>query len=174
MAKACQTGDSEYQEQLFYRYSESLLSTCMRYMGNKSDAEDILHDAFILIFERIHQYQPDKGSLKNWLITICVNQCLKKIKRAKQHLTLESIAEITSLHSIEADMNYDELYQLILSLPMPYRTVVNLYLIEGYSHKEIADILDVKDSSSRSILTRAKQMLQEKITLTKTTKSWTA
>lgn len=174
IVEGCAKSDSLYQEQLFFRYSETLMATCLRYMGSHADAEDVLQDAFMLIFDRIHQFDAKKGSLRNWLITICVNQCLKKIGRSPKILTLDPVIEISSQQDIIADLQYQDLYQLILDLDVPYRTVVNLHMVEGYSHKEIGEMIGVRESSSRSILSRAKTMLKERINNGLKTTSWTA
>jgi RNA polymerase sigma-70 factor (ECF subfamily) len=172
LIKGCQNGDSECQERLFFLHSELLFATCKRYLNNHEDAEDALQDSFIKIYKSLSRFDISKGTLKNWMITICVNNCLNRLNRKKHKMSLDQIVEITSNYDTESDLNFQELFQIIMDLPVPYRTVVNLYMVEGYSHKEIGEMMNVKDSSSRSILTRAKKMLQQKIIVNKKKESW--
>lgn len=141
-------------------------------MGNEHDAKDVVQDSFIRVFKYIHQFDQNRGQLKSWMAKIAINECLKKLKKNKELLSLESIIEMTSQQDIESDLNYDEIFNKIMRLPLPYRTVVNLFMVEGYSHKEIAVMMGVKESSSRSILSRAKKMLIENIVIEKKKESW--
>ena len=140
-----------------------LYATCMRYLKNKQDAEDALHDVFIRAFKYLKSFNANNGSFKNWIFTITVNECLKKIKNSTSYIEISDQYEITYESDIEIRIEAKKMLAEIIALPHPYSTVVNLYLVEGYSHAEIGELLSIKAASSRSILSRAKKMLIKKI-----------
>jgi len=172
--KSCKSGDVKSQHELFMKYSEMLYSTCVRYMGNEYDAKDVLQESFIRIFKYIRNFDFHKGSLKNWMIKICVNESLKSLNKNKlETIDFDEIKELKKEPEIDSILEYNQLFETIQLLKHPYRTVVNLYMVEGYSHNEIADFLGIKSSSSRSILTRAKIILRQRIFTNKKVASWT-
>jgi len=140
------------------------MSICRRYVG-QANAEDVVQDSFIRIFQYLVQYRHD-GSFEGWVRRVCVNTCIRHLEKAKRlqvDLGLEGIPE----HSVEPDalskMSADELMNVIDKLPDGYRTVFNLSVIEGYHHKEIAAILGIEESSSRSQLTKARKYIQRSL-----------
>lgn len=160
--KGLRNGSADAQRALFDKYSEVLFSTCLRYVGSHADAQDVLQESFIRIFKYFKNFDADKGSLKNWMIRICINEALKKIKAKKEFVALDQIASEPEAEPIAlSQLQMDDLMEEIRNLPLPYRTVLNLFLVEGYTHAEISEMLNIKPSSSRSILTRAKVMMRE-------------
>ena len=160
--KGCINEISQFQYELFMRYSESLFATCVRYVGCEDQAKDVLQESFLAIFKYIQNYNADKGSLFTWMNKICINQSLKHIKSSytvidygeEDHSSIAD-ANPSAMELLEAN----ELFNEIIKLPEPYRTVFNLYEIEGFSHLEIANLLKIQEVSSRSILSRAKKLL---------------
>lgn len=158
------SGCKEYNERAFKalveNYSALLMGICMRYMGDIKSAEDNLQESFILIFKNILNYE-DKGSLKAWLCKITVNTCLKSLRKKVVFFDLDDIANTLSDVSLPIDnLDETEVFRAVQKLPDKYRIVFNLYVVEGFSHKEIADLIKIKESTSRSVLTRAKEKLQ--------------
>jgi RNA polymerase sigma factor (sigma-70 family) len=137
---------------------------CYRYIGNQMDTEEVVQNGFLKVFQNIAkmEYRGIK-QFENWLITIFINESLNFLKR--KNIEFISLNEISDDIASEP-LNYhgeEDYYQLLLELPIGYRTVFSLYAIEGYSHKEIADRLDISESTSRSQLTKARKFLQKKI-----------
>lgn len=155
------------------QYSDFLYATCLRYMSNSADARDVLQDSYIKIFKAIGNFDPNKGALKSWMCKICINTALKKLHRSKLTTDIEEISNVVSIDARYAtDMEVEYMFAIIKDLPEQYRTVFNLYIIEGYSHKEIGKILNMKEASSRSVLSRAKEILRKKIELVKKQEAW--
>lgn len=159
----CLDNDPVSQRELYNKYSSKMLSVCYRYASNKSDAEDMLQEAFIRIFSNIHSYM-NKGAFEGWLRRVVVNTCinyLKKNKKFSEEIDLEHGANIEVKENIHSFMLAKQVIECIKLLPVGFRTVLNLYAIEGYSHKEISNILDIEESTSRSQYTRAKVLLEQ-------------
>lgn len=167
-------GDREAQRELYNRHSSALMAISMRYMGERSSAEDTLHDAFIKIFTSISKFQyRGEGSLRAWMSRIVVNQALEEL-RQRERITTTSLDErLTARETareIEIEVSSEVsrvpqhiVQRFITELPDGYRTVFNLFCIEGYSHREIARELKINEKSSSSQLLRAKRMLAMKI-----------
>lgn len=157
-------GRPDAQKALFKKYGKQLYATCLRYVGSKMDAEDVLQESFIRIFNYFKNFDSEKGDLGGWMQRICVNESLKRIQEKKEFLTIESVStEPEEAPLALSQLQMEDLMRLILQLPLPYRTVFNMYLVEGYSHNEIANKLGIESSSSRSILTRAKAMVRNQL-----------
>ena len=143
-----------------------MMAVCLRYMGNREDAEDVLQDGFITLFTKIDSYQRT-GSFEGWARKIFVNTALMHLRRTDALGLSDDIDEAHSLFDQEATpvqkMGYRELVRLISALPADARTVFNMYVVEGYSHKEIAKELGCTEATSRSKLQRARLKLQEMI-----------
>jgi len=157
--------DIKSQKALFDKYKNSMKALCFRYTGNNQDAEDVMQEGFILIFSKLKNYKHE-GSFEGWIRKIMINVALKYIKKKKKLYT-EDIKTIYNLYDKNQDaisgMSSDELLNLLTQLPVGYRTVFNMYVIEGYSHKEIGQMLKIAESSSRSQLAKAKNMLKKLI-----------
>lgn len=164
--KGCQKQQPDAQRVLFEKYSGMLFTTCFRYVGNRADAKDALQESFIRIFKYFKKFDSKKGSLKNWMIRICINESLKRIRAQKTFEQLQELPEEPIENPLVlSQLHMKDLIQLISQLPLPYRTVLNLFLVEGYSHTEIAEQLNIQKSNSRAILSRAKAMIKKKIVL---------
>ena len=130
------------------------------------DARDVLQDAFLIIFKNFHQFDQSKGQLEPWLKRVTINVALQH-NRSKKIYPIEISEENQNIPHVDTlsidKMSTDELIELIARLPTKYRTVFNMYVIDGYSHKEISTALDINEASSRSNLSRAKSILKKKI-----------
>ena len=163
---ACKRGDRTAQKKLYDRLSPKMMAVCLRYMGTRDDAEDILQEGFITLFSRLDSYSGE-GSFEGWARKIFVNTALMNLRKKdalKMSEDLESAWNVSSdgVSQIQS-AGYHELLKLIAGLPTGYRTVFNLFVVEGYSHKEIAQALGITEATSRSQLQRARVMLQDKI-----------
>ena len=145
-------------------------------MGDETKAQDILQETFIRIFKSFKTYDPEKGALSTWMRRIAVNCALKSLKKKSLEVSNLSVLDYEEKYSVAPDviskLSHDDLLNLVQNLPDGYRQVFNLSVIEGYSHKEIAVMLGIAAVSSRSNLSRAKQLLRKKILEGKTTDQW--
>ena len=152
------------QEAFYNKFSPKMLGVCYRFAKNREDAEDMLQEGFIKIFTQMHQYR-NEGALEGWIRRIVVHTCINVLKKNKKFAESVDIIHANSIHvkedMIPSIMQAKQVVECIRMLPMGYRTVLNLYAIEGYSHKEIAGMLDIEESTSRSQYTRAKAMLED-------------
>ena len=160
----CLHNDQVAQRELYTRYSPKMLSVCYRFAHNREDAEDMLQDGFIKVFSQIHTFQ-NKGAFEGWIRRIMVHTCINHLKKNKKFNESVDIIHATGVQireeSVPSIVQAKQIVECIRILPIGYRTVLNLYAIEGYSHKEISEMLDVEESTSRSQYTRAKQMLED-------------
>jgi RNA polymerase sigma-70 factor (ECF subfamily) len=151
---------------LYERYSRLMLGICLRYVGDRETARDLLQDGFIKVFESLSGYA-GSGSLVGWLRAIFVNVCLEYLRRRdvlRNAVELDDTVELSSDEvGVLSDITADELMELVRSLPEGFRVVFNLYAIEGYSHREIAAKLGITESTSRSQYARARRWLQERL-----------
>ncbi|QSS98197.1 RNA polymerase sigma factor [Psychroflexus sp. ALD_RP9] len=164
LIKQCQNNNIEAQKQLYLLYADKFFGICLKYSSNHAQAQDNLQDAFITIFEKIKQFK-HKGSFEGWMKRIVVNTALQKYKQQK---VFELIAPnaIQDDHYIVEDLpklELNELLALIQELPDRYRLVFNLYVLDGYSHAEIAECLSISDGTSKSNLSRARAILKTKV-----------
>lgn len=164
LVHGCVRRDAHTQQVLYEQYSPRMLALCYRYARNREDAEDMLQEGFIKVFSQIGQFR-QTGSLEGWIRRIMVHTCiniLKKNRRFSESVDLIHAATIpVSEETIPSLLQAKQVVECIRLLPLGYRTVLNLYAIEGYSHKEIGRMLDIGESTSRSQYTRAKAMLEE-------------
>lgn len=167
LIKRCKQADPKAQEWIYGQHADSFFRMVMRYIKNREDAEDVLITAFTKIFNRIDSfsYQGD-GSLQGWMKKVVINEALMWLRRRHSFTMMESVHELMEESSLEtlADMGAEDIYQLITQLPTGYRTVFNLYVVEGYAHQEIADLLSITESTSRTQLFKAKAMLKKMLT----------
>lgn len=164
LVKECVSGNARAQRMLFDRYSAKMLGVAMRYIRDKERAEDVLQDAFIKVFKNLDRFKHD-GSLEGWIRRIVVNTALDQLRKNKKRqgdLELDdSFIEITTNNFTEERLQAESLMKLVQELPEGYRTVFNMFAIEGYSHKEIAKKLGVTENTSKSQYSRAKTALRE-------------
>lgn len=158
----CKKGDRKCQKRLYERFSPKFLSVCRRYMKTSEDAEDALLQGFFKVFSKINQYT-GQGNFEGWMRRIMVNECLMALrKKVNFQLQVEvSNLDIDTSVSVESKLAYEELITVLETLPIGYRTVFNMYVIEGYKHREIAEILGISINTSKSQLILAKKRLRE-------------
>ena len=164
LIKGCLSGDRSAQRHLYDTYSGKFLTICMRYLKDREHAEDVMIESFMKIFDKLPQFQ-SKGSFEGWMKRIVVTQALMALRSSPQ-LTV-SLDEAEDSFDGPEEMTHleaEELMELVRNLPLGYRTVFNLYAIEGYSHQEIGVLLGITESTSKSQLNRARSVLKEKIT----------
>ncbi|MEM7484033.1 MAG: sigma-70 family RNA polymerase sigma factor [Bacteroidota bacterium] len=159
----CKKGKRKAQAELYRKYSGVLFGMCLKYSKNKTEAEDNLHDSFMTIFNKIDQFNHN-GSFEGWIKRITVNTVLQKYRK-EQHLNVvsENISEEVEVDTEQADISLSALLGHIQQLPNKYRLTFNLYVLDGYSHKEIGEMLGTSIGTSKSNLARAKMILREKI-----------
>jgi len=162
----CIKGDRIAQRALYDRLASRMLSLCLRYVGDRTTAEDIMQEGFVTLFTRLDSFK-GHGSFEGWARRIFVNTALMYLRKKdalKMSDDIDAARNLsTDMASQMEDIGYLELMKLITSLPAGFRTVFNMYVIEGYSHKEIAEMLDISEITSRSQLSRARTWLQNKI-----------
>lgn len=162
LVKACLKGDSRSQEALYKRYSPALYAICMRYAGNEDEAKDMLQDAFIKIFQNLGNFRFE-GSFEGWLKRVTTFNCLDHYKKSASKMKMVDIEEVYDVHveeSVSHKIESKQLYQALQKLPAGYRTVFNLFALEGFGHHEIAEMLGVSENTSKSQLFKARKMLQ--------------
>lgn len=163
LIEGCKQQNAKAQGVLYKRYSSVLFGICLKYSPNRAEAEDNLQDAFITIFSRIEQYQ-GKGSFEGWIKRITVNTALQKYRKKKVYdISNEQQIEDVQVEIEKTDIPLDFLLKIIQELPDRYRLVFNLYVLDGYSHKEIAAMLGISDGTSKSNLARARMILKTKV-----------
>jgi RNA polymerase sigma factor (sigma-70 family) len=157
----CLHNQPSAQRELYNRFSPKMLSVCYRFGQSREDAEDMLQEGFIKVFTQIHTFQ-NKGAFEGWIRRIIVHTCINFLKKYKKFSDSVNLDQAVSAHIKEETMPsiMQQVTECIRLLPIGYRTVLNLYAIEGYSHREIATMLDIEESTSRSQYTRAKSMLE--------------
>lgn len=162
--KGCLQNEPAAQRELYNRYSPKMLSVCYRFAHNREDAEDMLQEGFIKIFSQMHTFG-NRGAFEGWIRRIIVHTCINILKKNKKFNESVDIIHATGAmvreESVPSIVQAKQIVECIRMLPIGYRTVLNLYAIEGYSHREIGMMLDIEESTSRSQYTRAKAMLEE-------------
>lgn len=164
LVNECLKGSSIAQKKLFEKYAPKMMYVCLRYMKETEPAEDALQEAFIKVFNSLPKYQYD-GSFEGWIRRIAVNCCLDALRKNKQHLTDMRMDDVdyklVSPELASDDLEAEDLLKLIHGLPKGYQAVFNLFAIEGYSHKEIADLLSISEETSKSQYFRARAFLKK-------------
>ena len=162
--KGCVRNDAAAQRELYNQYSPKMLAVCYRFAHNREDAEDMLQEGFIKVFTQIHSFE-NRGSFEGWIRRVIVHTCINILKKNKKFNESVDLIHATRLQvredSVPAVIQAKQVVECIRMLPIGYRTVLNLYAVEGYSHREIAHMLDIEESTSRSQYTRAKVMLED-------------
>ena len=161
----CLQGERSACRELFKLYSGKMMALTYRFARDKSEAEDILQEGFLRVFEKLNLYSGE-GSLEAWMRRVMINTALKyKQKYVSRHKysEIENLQIYDQTPTVLDDLSKEEILELIHNLPPGYKTVFNLYVIEGYSHKEIANLLDIGESTSRSQLVKARALLKEQL-----------
>jgi RNA polymerase sigma factor (sigma-70 family) len=161
----CMQGDRRMQEELYRRFSPRMYAVCLRYAGKAEEAEDILQEGFIKVFKKMDSFRGD-GSFEGWMRRIFVNTAIEHFRR-KRYLMPVTEKEENSIEgkytSALDDLGAKDILALIQDLSPGYRTVFNMYVVEGYTHKEIAEMLGISEGTSKSQLSRAKVILQDMV-----------
>ena len=164
MLHGCLKNVASAQEALYNRFSPRMLGVCYRFARNREDAEDMLQEGFIKVFSQIQQFR-GQGALEGWIRRIIVHTCINILKKNKKFADSVDLIHAGSLflneNNIPSILETKEVIESVRKLPIGYRTVLNLYALEGFSHKEISQMLDIEESTSRSQYTRAKAMLED-------------
>src|SRR5689334_5946030 len=162
--KGCLQNDPAAQRELYNRYSPKMLSGCYRFAHNREDAEDMLQEGFIKVFLQMNTFE-ERGAFERLIRRIIVHTCINILKKNKKFNESVDIIHATGVQvredSVPAIIQAKQVVECIRLLPIGYRTVLNLYAVEGYSHREISNMLDIEESTSRSQYTRAKAMLED-------------
>lgn len=159
---ALKRGESRAHKIVYERFAGKMLAVCTRYCANKDDAEEVMLDGFMRAFEKIEQFR-EEGSFEGWIRRIMVTESLMFLRKAKQWRQEVPIDEVTVEPDYEwadTSVNESDLMRLVNQLPDGYRTIFNLYAIEGYAHAEIAEMLGISEGTSKSQLSRARIILQ--------------
>jgi len=156
-------GDGKAQKALFDRYSPRMLGVCIRYLKDEYTAEDIMITGFMKVFEKLYQFKFE-GSLEGWIRRTMINESLTYLRKNKQvfsDVDMEIVSGASSYGNAESALEQEDLLKMVAGLPIGYRTVFNLYAIEGFSHKEIAEKLGINENTSKSQLSRARALLKD-------------
>nr|WP_245402581.1 sigma-70 family RNA polymerase sigma factor [Pontibacter sp. E15-1] len=165
MIAGCQEADTKAQKLLYERFAAQMYGVCMRYLKNEMDAEEALLNGFMKIYQHIGKFE-SKGSFEGWVRRIMVNEALGFLRKKEPlHIAIEdNHVQVASPGTADQELAEGELLELLMTLPAGYRAVFNLYAIEGYAHKEIADMLGITEGTSKSQLSKARAMLQRRLT----------
>lgn len=164
LIERCLNGDTLGYKELYQRYSKAMFNTCLRILNNAAEAEDVLQESFIEAFRNLQDFQ-FRTSFGGWLKQICINRSINQLRKRKTDwVDMEiagdyNMAEEIPVDESEIQLKVESVRRAIMKLPDGYRTVLNLYLLEGYDHEEIAGILNVAESTTRTQYIRAKQKL---------------
>jgi len=166
LAKLCARGDEKARKELYTRYAGSLYALCIRYVGDRELARDLMHDSMIKVFDTIGKYRPT-GTLKSWVSRVTVNLVIDHLRRSR-HFEMTSLDERQEKipEPAKEDMRYvpkEELMSMVGRLPETKRVIFNLFCVEGYSHKDIAAMLGIKEKTSSSLLFKAREQLAAEV-----------
>ncbi|MBT2559135.1 sigma-70 family RNA polymerase sigma factor [Hymenobacter sp. ISL-91] len=162
---ACRQGSSRAQKQLYEQFSGLMLSVCLRYLRRREDAEEALIVGFTKVFRALDQYRHE-GSFEGWIRRIVVNEALGMLRRKEPlHMAIDDLTyDVPAVAATaESQLSADDMLALLAGLPAGYRTVFNLYALEGYSHPEIGELLGISEGTSKSQLSKARGMLQRRL-----------
>lgn len=165
LIKDCQKGLGKAQKDLYHRLAGKMLGLCYRYLQDKTEAEHVMIGGMVKVFEKIKQYSGE-GNFEGWVRRIMVNESLMYLRKngaMSLMLDIDSMKDELDFGSLEDTLQQEDLLKLIHELPVGYRTVFNLYAIEGYSHAEIADSMQISENTSKSQLSRARKYLQHRL-----------
>lgn len=165
LIKACLRGDSSAQKQVYERYSGKMLGLCRRYINDVAEAEGVMVTGFLKVFDKLGQFSGN-GSFEGWIRRIMVNESLLYLRKHKNmylEVDLEYATAEPNYAWASSNLEAQELLAMVNRMPVGYRTVFNLYAIEGYSHKEIANQLEISENTSKSQLSRARALLQQEV-----------
>lgn len=166
LLESCRKGDRKAQKEVYDRLAPKMMALCMRYAGSRELAEDLLQDGFVTLFSKIDAFKGD-GSFEGWARRIFVTTCLMYLRKSDVLKMSDDISEARRLSTPEpgqiSEISYRELMSLVMELPPGFRTVFNMYAVEGYSHKDIAEQLGITESTSRTQFSRARTWLRKRL-----------
>jgi len=165
MWEGCLQNDRKQQELLYRTLAPKMMAVCMRYANDRDEAQDILQEGFIKMFNNAHKYRGD-GNLEGWIRRIMVHTAISRYRKLKPMVLVEDMAEntiATAASRNDNNLEVNDLLKLIQQLPQAYRSVFNMYAVEGYSHQEIGNKLGITELLSRTTLYRARNILKEKL-----------
>lgn len=165
LLEGCIRGDRKMQRELYNRYAPKMYGVCLRYAGNAEEAEDILQEGFIKVFRKLSSYRGE-GSFEGWVRRIFVNTAIEYYRKKTYLQPITEHEEATvegNALSVLDSLAEKDIINLVQQLSPGYRTVFNMYVVEGYTHKQIADLLGISEGTSKSQLSRAKQILQDMV-----------
>lgn len=163
--EGCLNGARKYQRMLYERYYGNMLAVCMRYTNDREEARDVLHEGFIKVFNNLHKYSRGTN-LGAWIRRIMVNTAIDHYRKMAKRPSLVEINQAVheaDLHDVVSDLSAQEILQMVQKLSPAYRIVFNLYVVEGYSHKEVAKSLNISEGTSKSNLAKARVKLQQMV-----------
>ena len=166
LIKKCASGNALAQKTFYEKFAGKMMGVCLRYAQDYEEAQDVMQDAFIKVFNNLPDYKK-KGSLEGWVRRIVVNTALDSYRKNKKHIGNVDVDSVNYMLDDNAyiieNLNANDLLAIIDKLPAGYKIVFNLFAIEGYSHKEIAEMLDIDETTSKSQYSRAKKQIQYKL-----------
>jgi RNA polymerase sigma factor (sigma-70 family) len=165
LIKGCISGDSKAQKRLYDQYSKTMFGLCLRYSNSYDDAKDVLQDGFVKVFTKMNQFN-SLGSFEGWMKRIFVNSALEFYRVNKNHMNQSDVefASNNPHHDFTIEkISQKEILSILNKMSPGYRTVLNLFIIEGYSHAEIAEMMGISEGTSKSQLSRARVILQNEI-----------
>ena len=162
LARLCARGDDKARKEMYTRYAGSLYAICIRYVGDRELARDLMHDSVIRIYDTIGKYRPT-GSLKSWMSRVTVNLVIDHMRKERKFLIVPLEGEQEKIPEPSAEemrtVPKEELIRMISALPEAKRVIFNLFCVEGYSHKDISKMLGIKEKTSSSLLFKAREQL---------------
>ncbi len=167
LIRQCLKRNEKAQRVLYEKYRPMWFMICLRYVKNREDALDILQNALVKIYTKLKQFDAEKGSFSSWSSRIVVNESIMHLRKLMRKTHLDELHEDALLLSKEEDsieiLSAQELTRIVQQLPNGYRLVFNMFVVEGYSHREISEILDISEGTSKSQLFKAKKLLKKQI-----------
>lgn len=163
LINGCLRNDPAFQKMLYYKYSDKMYAICLRYSNNTEAAKDILQDGFVRVFKSLPDFA-FRGSFEGWVRRIMVNTAIEYYRKEIKNysvLDIETVEEIEVKNTVIDNLSFNDLIGLISQLPTGYRTVFNMFAVEGFSHKEIADQLGISENTSKTQMMKARFMLQK-------------
>lgn len=163
----CVKGNAKAQKLLFDKYASKMLAVCMRYFSNKMEAEDVFQEGFVKVFKNIGDFK-NLGSFEGWIRRIFIHAALDELRKHKDFLVESDVQDIPHQLSplnnrADNQLLADDLMKMVMALPDGYRTIFNMFALEGYSHKEIAELLNISENTSKSQYFRAKALLRTQL-----------
>jgi len=162
--EGCIHGQRDAQEKLYRMFSAKMFGICLRYCKDYNEAKDILQDGFMKVFENIKRYE-QRGSFEGWVRRIIINTAIEKFRKSKPMILVDKVPEIIEDDNdeIEPEISLDDILKMVQQLPTRYRLVFNLYVFEQMTHKEISEMLAITEGTSKSNLSRARHILQQRL-----------